>query len=87
MYEWDEAKRLANLAKHGVDFSDMERFDWASCQYLRTEIVDYEQRDTLLGMIELELYVVVITEREENTTRVISMRRANRFETRMWNNE
>jgi len=21
-YEWDEAKRAANLAKHGVDFAD-----------------------------------------------------------------
>lgn len=22
-YEWDEAKRLANLRKHGIDFADV----------------------------------------------------------------
>jgi len=22
-YEWDEAKRLANLRKHGIDFTDV----------------------------------------------------------------
>jgi uncharacterized DUF497 family protein len=28
VYEWDEAKRLANQRKHGVDFSSVEAFDW-----------------------------------------------------------
>ena len=28
-YEWDENKRVANLAKHGVDFIDAEHFDWS----------------------------------------------------------
>ena len=25
-YEWDEGKRLSNRTKHGVDFSEIERF-------------------------------------------------------------
>jgi uncharacterized DUF497 family protein len=25
---WDEAKRLANLEAHGLDFADAERFPW-----------------------------------------------------------
>ena len=29
-YEWDEAKRVANLAKHGLDFARLTRFDWAT---------------------------------------------------------
>jgi uncharacterized protein len=28
MYEWDEAKRQKNLAKHGVDFPAIESFEW-----------------------------------------------------------
>ena len=28
-YEWDDAKRLSNLIKHGVDFEEADRFDWA----------------------------------------------------------
>ena len=27
-FEWGEAKRVANLRKHGVDFADAERLDW-----------------------------------------------------------
>jgi uncharacterized DUF497 family protein len=27
LYEWDEAKRVANLAKRGVDFGAVARFD------------------------------------------------------------
>ena len=27
-YDWDENKRVANLAKHGVDFVEAEDFDW-----------------------------------------------------------
>ena len=28
LFEWDDAKRQANLAKHGVDFAAIEAFDW-----------------------------------------------------------
>ena len=27
-YEWDEVKRKANIAKHGVDFAAMDAFEW-----------------------------------------------------------
>ncbi len=32
-FEWDEAKRERNLAKHGVDFASFSSFDWdeAAC--------------------------------------------------------
>jgi uncharacterized DUF497 family protein len=29
-YEWDEGKRIANLAKHGLDFEWLARFDWTA---------------------------------------------------------
>jgi uncharacterized DUF497 family protein len=32
-FEWDEAKRLSNLRKHGTDFADIEDFDWQGAQY------------------------------------------------------
>ena len=38
MYEWDEGKRQANLAKHGVDFADMDAFEWD------TAVIDVEDR-------------------------------------------
>ena len=28
IYEWDEAKRKSNIARHGMDFTVMEAFVW-----------------------------------------------------------
>jgi len=28
-FEWDESKRRTNHAKHGLDFADLEKFDWS----------------------------------------------------------
>lgn len=28
-FEWDEQKRLSNLAKHGLDFADVAQLDWS----------------------------------------------------------
>jgi len=32
--EWDEAKRRANLEKHGLGFDDARRLDWDSASYI-----------------------------------------------------
>ena len=42
IYEWDEAKNLANQAKHGLSFEDMARFDWNLAVLMNEEIVDFE---------------------------------------------
>ncbi len=31
-YEWDEADRQANLKKHGIDFAQVEAFDWSTAR-------------------------------------------------------
>ncbi len=30
MWDWDEAKRQANRLKHGIDFAELQDFDWPS---------------------------------------------------------
>ncbi|MEM7427423.1 MAG: BrnT family toxin [Pseudomonadota bacterium] len=85
MYEWDEAKRQSNLAKHGVDFADMEWFDWDTAVFMRTDVVDYEFRESAVGLIGDILHVVIYTDRELELTRIISMRRASTYETKIWN--
>ncbi len=74
-YEWDEAKRQANIAKHGIDFQTIEDFDWDTS--LRKEVIrGGKARVFELGFIGDRLYAVVYTEREENI-RIISIRKAN----------
>jgi uncharacterized DUF497 family protein len=80
-FEWDEAKRASNLAKHGIDFVDaMEMF--AAPMFVKSdERKDYgEPRWQGLGIVQGRLMVVAYTKREPNTVRIISLRKANRRE-------
>lgn len=82
MYEWDEAKRLANLRKQGVDFAMVEHFEWEYSVSAEDVVERYgEQRMTSIGPIGLRLYVLVWTPRGDSV-RVISLRLANKQERR-----
>ena len=80
MYEWDEAKRASNRAKHQVDFTAIDRFEWDGA------IIEFddryaEPRWTARGFIGDVLYSVVFAERGHNI-RIISLRRATGQEAR-----
>ncbi len=84
MFVWDEAKRQANLAKHGVDFADAERFDWSSARPEPDFRADYgEDRFRAMGLIGERLHVLVFTPRGD-TRRIISLRKANDREYLRW---
>ena len=78
IYEWDEAKRQDNRAKHGVDFTDMEDFEWVTAVVDADDSPD-EPRWVAKGFIGQTLHFVVFTERGSNI-RVISLRKATRQE-------
>ena len=75
IYEWDEAKRLGNVVKHGVDFAESARFQWGEAVIEPDDRYD-EPRFRALGYIGSRLHVVVYTERGDNR-RIISIRKAN----------
>jgi hypothetical protein len=79
-FEWDEAKRIGNLRKHGVDFAQVTAFDWDTM----IEVPDHrraygETRWQALGMIDNRLHMLIYTKRDSRT-RVISLRKASREE-------
>ena len=74
-YEWDEAKRRGNIAKHGIDFESVRRFDWATASFERS-MRHGEERVFALGYIGSRLHAVAYIESGE-TTRIISLRKAN----------
>jgi len=77
MWDWDEAKRLANRAKHGVDFAQIAGFDWAAAVTREDTRGDYGERRFLsTGLIGGRLYVCIWTVRAEGV-RLISLRKAN----------
>jgi uncharacterized DUF497 family protein len=79
-YEWDEDKRAANLAKHGVDFIEAGQFEWTTAIEVRDNRFDYgEERWVALGLISNRPHVLIYTRRGEKI-RLISLRRANNRE-------
>ena len=64
MNTWDETKRLANLAKHGVDFAVAQGFDWETALTAVDDRRDYgEGRFISIGYVGLRLHVMVWTPR------------------------
>ena len=85
--EWDVDKNRENLEKHGISFEEasdlllgiadsMEVFDAAHSEE--------EDRYVAIGPIVRGLIVVVFTERDEETVRIISAREATRRERRRY---
>lgn len=80
-FEWDEAKRHANIAKHGVDFLDApEMFEGPMLVAPDTRMEYGESRQIGFGFIQGRLMAVVFTESDSDTVRIISIRKANQRE-------
>ncbi len=75
-YIWDEAKREANLRKHGLDFADAEKVFVGPLVLIEDTSEDYgEQRMIGIGLLDCLVVLIVHVEADE-TIRIISMRKA-----------
>lgn len=80
-FEWDEAKNLENIRKHEIDFTDVfEMFEGAMLIELDDRFDYGEDRWFGIGFLGSGIAVVVWTERYGDVIRIISARRANRYE-------
>jgi uncharacterized protein len=78
--EFDRAKNIANVAKHGVDMAAAAEFDFETAVTWTDTRKSYgEMRTIAVGFIAYRLHVLVFTMRGRNL-RVISLRKANRKE-------
>ena len=81
IFTWDEGKHRENLKKHGMDFRDVpEMFAGPMLVYLDNREDYGEDRYWGLGFIRGRPMVVIFTELEPETLRVISLRKASRHE-------
>jgi len=80
-FEWDEAKRKANIAEHGIDFRDVPEMFTSLMLVAPDARKDHgETRKIGFGIIRGRLMAVAFTEREPNSIRIISARKANKRE-------
>jgi uncharacterized DUF497 family protein len=80
-FEWDDEKNKSNVRKHGFDFTDAWEIFEAPMLTGLDEREDYgEDRWIGIGLLRGRIIVVVFTERDVETIRVISLRKASRHE-------
>jgi uncharacterized protein len=84
MFEWDEAKNRSNLVKHGLDFGDAEKvFAGPSITFVDDRFDYGEERLITLSVLAGRVVVIAHAPRSEDT-RIISMRKANRREQKIY---
>jgi uncharacterized protein len=83
--EWDEIKNRTNVAKHGLDFADAEQVLSGACVSFVDDRFDYgEERLITLGLLASRVVVIAHAPRGDDVTRIISMRKANRREQKIY---
>ncbi|MBL8188241.1 MAG: BrnT family toxin [Acidobacteria bacterium] len=81
VFGWDENKNRTNIAKHRIDFADVLQMFDGPMQVEPDTREDYgEDRWVGIGLLRNIVAVVVFAEPSTDTIRIISARKANKYE-------
>ncbi len=86
-FQWDDSKNQTNVIKHGIDFLQASTvFKDTSAIVMEDTRHDYgEDRYQIIGTTDpLGIVFVVFTERDGDIIRIISARKANKREKRLY---
>ena len=87
-YEWDEGKNRLNIRKHGIDFMDVPSMFQHPMLMFLDQRKDYgEDRWIGIGILKTILAVVVFSEPNNETIRIISARKATKHEEQIYKDE
>lgn len=85
MFEWDDEKNAANIAKHGVSFEQARRIFEGPVLTVIDDREDYgELREISIGLVDGAAFLTVVHTDREGTTRIISARPASSRERRRY---
>ena len=83
-FEWDEAKRLANIEKHGIDFADVPPMFDGDVFTIEDQRFEYDEtRYITFGLLKFRVIVVAHTD-EEDVIRIIPARKATQNEEKLY---
>ena len=87
-FEWDDQKAASNLQKHGVPFDEAVSVfgDSLALTYSNTEHSEDEQRSRTYGISSKERLLVVVHTERRYRVRIISARKATRYEKSIYKN-
>ncbi len=85
MFEWDAAKNLQNVEKHGVSFERAAQIFTGPVLSVIDDRHDYgEVREISIGLVEGIAYLTVVHTDREGRIRIISARPANSRERNLY---
>ncbi len=85
LFDWDPAKNETNLKKHGISFDEARHiFDVPILTRVDDRHEYSENRDISLGSLSLGAVVVVVHTERAGRIRLISARKANRLERKVY---
>lgn len=80
-FEWHSSKNKENIRKHEIDFADVTLVFNGPMLVALDERQDYgEDRWIGIGLLRDIVTVIVFTEQRQDTIRIISARKANKYE-------
>ena len=83
-FEWDEAKRLANIKKHEIDFADVPPMFDGDVLTIEDKRFEYDEtRYITFGLLKFRVIVVAHTDDDE-VIRIISARKATQNEEKLY---
>jgi uncharacterized DUF497 family protein len=87
-FEWDDQKAASNLQKHGVSFDEAVSVfgDAMALTFSDTDHAEMEDRSRTYGISNKARLLVVIHTERHNGIRIISARKATRYEKSIYEN-
>ena len=87
-FEWDDQKAASNLQKHAVPFDEAVSVfaDPSALTFSDTEHSEGEERSRTYGISNKERLLVVVHTERRNRVRIISARKATRYEKSIYKN-
>lgn len=87
-FEWDDQKAASNLLKHGVSFDEAVSVfgDGMALTFADTDHAEAEDRSRTYGISSKARILVVIHTERRNGIRIISARKATRYEKSIYEN-
>jgi hypothetical protein len=87
-FEWDDNKNFQNIQNHGIDFNDVGEIFSGPMIVNIDERFDYgEDRLIGIGFMKSIIAIVVFIEKDADVIRIISARKANKYEARQFKEE
>jgi len=87
-FEWDDQKAASNLSKHGVSFDEAVSVfgDGRALTFSDTDHFEFEDRSRTYGISNKSRLLVVVHTDRRNGIRIISARKATRYEKSIYEN-